>query len=197
MPERLRVGIIGATGMVGQRFISLLARHPWFDVVTLAASERSAGKCYREAVGDRWRMTTPMPEQAAGLVVKNAALVDEVSKGLDLVFCAVDMPKEETRTLEESYARAEVPVVSNNSANRLAPDVPMVIPELNPEHFAAIEKQKKRLGTKHGFHRRQAELLHPELRPRSPSFARVRHRKSVRLHVPGHIRRGQDVQGLA
>ena len=151
MPERLRVGIIGATGMVGQRFISLLARHPWFDVVTLAASERSAGKCYREAVGDRWRMTTPMPEQASGLVVKNAALVDEVSKGLDLVFCAVDMPKEETRTLEESYARAEVPVVSNNSANRLAPDVPMVIPELNPEHFAAIEKQKKRLGTKHGF----------------------------------------------
>ncbi|HUI70940.1 MAG TPA: aspartate-semialdehyde dehydrogenase [Spirochaetia bacterium] len=151
MPEKLRVGIIGATGMVGQRFVSLLAQHPWFDVVTLAASERSAGKCYREAVGDRWRMQTPMPEQTARLVVKNAANIAEVSEGLDLTFCAVDMPKDETRTLEESYAKAEVPVVSNNSANRLAPDVPMVLPEINPEHFAAIDAQKKRLGTKRGF----------------------------------------------
>jgi aspartate-semialdehyde dehydrogenase len=151
MPEKLRVGVIGATGMVGQRFISLLDQHPWFEVVALAASERSAGKCYREAVGDRWRMTTPMPEWAAGLVVKNAALVNEVSEGLDLAFCAVDMPKDETKALEESYARAEVPVVSNNSANRLAPDVPMILPEINPEHFAAIEAQKKRLGTKRGF----------------------------------------------
>jgi len=151
MPEKLRVGIIGATGMVGQRFVSLLAQHPWFDVVTLAASERSAGKCYHEAVGDRWRMQTPMPEQTARLVVKNAANIAEVSEGLDLTFCAVDMPKDETRTLEESYAKAEVPVVSNNSANRLAPDVPMVLPEINPEHFAAIDAQKKRLGTKRGF----------------------------------------------
>jgi aspartate-semialdehyde dehydrogenase len=151
MPEKLRVGVIGATGMVGQRFISLLDQHPWFEVVALAASERSAGKCYREAVGDRWRMTTPMPEWAAGLIVKNAALVKEVSEGLDLAFCAVDMPKDETKALEESYAKAEVPVVSNNSANRLAPDVPMILPEINPEHFAAIEAQKKRLGTKRGF----------------------------------------------
>ncbi len=151
MPERLRVGIIGATGMVGQRFISLLDQHPWFEVAALAASERSAGKRYGEAVGDRWRMSTPVPEWAAGLVVKNASLVGEVSKGLDLVFCAVDMPKDETKALEESYARAEVPVVSNNSANRLAPDVPMILPEINPEHFAAIEAQKKRLGTTRGF----------------------------------------------
>ena len=117
MPERLRVGIIGATGMVGQRFISLLARYPWFDVVTLAASERSAGKCYREAVGDRWRMTTPMPGQAAGLVVKNAALVDEVSKGLDLVFCAVDMPK-------DSQAAADVQRVAKLSPQLLAAKEP-------------------------------------------------------------------------
>ncbi len=151
MPEKLRVGVIGATGMVGQRFISLLSQHPWFDVLTVAASERSAGKCYREAVGDRWRMLTPLPEQAAGLIVKNAALVDEVSKGLDLAFCAVDMPKDETRALEESYARAEVPIVSSNSANRLAPDVPMILPEINPDHYAVIETQKKRLGTKRGF----------------------------------------------
>jgi aspartate-semialdehyde dehydrogenase len=151
MPEKLRVGIIGATGMVGQRFISLLDQHPWFEVVTLAASERSAGKCYKEAVGDRWRMTTPLPSWAAGLVVKNAALVDEVGKGLDLAFCAVDMPKAETKALEESYARAEVPIVSNNSANRLQPDVPMILPEINSSHFAAIETQKKRLGTRRGF----------------------------------------------
>ncbi|HTP60375.1 MAG TPA: aspartate-semialdehyde dehydrogenase [Spirochaetia bacterium] len=151
MPEKLRVGIIGATGMVGQRFVSLLDQHPWFQVVTLAASERSAGKCYKEAVGDRWRMSTPVPSWAAGLVVKNAALVDEVSKGLDLAFCAVDMPKEETKALEERYAKAEVPVVSNNSANRLQPDVPMVLPEINSSHFSAIETQKKRLGTRRGF----------------------------------------------
>lgn len=151
MPEKLRVGVIGATGMVGQRFISLLAQHPWFEVVTLAASERSAGKCYREAVGDRWRMMSPMPEHAAELVVKDASLVHEVSSGLDLVFCAVDMPKDQTRALEEGYAKAEVPVISNNSANRLAPDVPMILPEINPDHFAAIDAQKKRLGTKQGF----------------------------------------------
>ncbi len=151
MATNLRVGIIGATGMVGQRFISLLANHPWFEVVTLAASERSAGKCYKEAVGDRWRMSSPIPENAAKLVVKNAADVAEVSRGLDLVFCAVDMPKDETKKLEEAYAKAEVPVVSNNSANRLIPDVPMVLPEINPQHFAAIEKQRKRLGTKRGF----------------------------------------------
>ena len=151
MPERLRVGIIGATGMVGQRFISLLAQHPWFEVVKVAASERSAGKCYREAVGDRWAMAGAVPAEIGKLVVLNAANVADVAKGLDLAFCAVDMPKDETRALEESYARAEVPLVSNNSANRLTPDVPMVLPEVNPGHFAAIEKQRKRLGTKRGF----------------------------------------------
>jgi len=151
MPERLRVGVIGATGMVGQRFISLLDRHPWFEVVTVAASERSAGKSYREAAADRWAMSTPIPKKAGKLVVQNAARIEEVSRGLDLVFCAVDMPKEETRALEEGYAKAEVPVVSNNSANRPTPDVPMILPEVNPEHLAAIDKQRKRLGTKRGF----------------------------------------------
>jgi aspartate-semialdehyde dehydrogenase len=151
MPAKLRVGVVGATGMVGQRFISLLDGHPWFEVVTVAASERSAGKCYREAVGDRWAMSTSIPADAGKLVVQNAARVDEVSRGLDLVFCAVDMPKDETRALEEAYAKAEVPVVSNNSANRRAPDVPMVLPEINPDHFSAIEKQRKRLGTRRGF----------------------------------------------
>ena len=151
MAGKLSVGVIGATGMVGQRFVSLLARHPWFEVVAVAASERSAGKCYKEAVGDRWKMPTPMPEETARLVVKNAADIATMSKGLDLAFCAVDMPREETRALEESYAKAEVPVISNNSANRLAPDVPMVLAEVNPGHFAAIETQRKRLGTRRGF----------------------------------------------
>ena len=151
MHEKLNVGVIGATGMVGQRFISLLARHPWFEVVKVAASARSAGKCYREAVGDRWSMAAQMPEGVAKLIVRNAASVSEVCSGLDLVFCAVDMPKDQKRALEESYAKAEVPVISNNSANRLISDVPMMLPEINPEHAAAIEKQKKRLGTKRGF----------------------------------------------
>ncbi len=151
MPEKLRVGVVGGTGMVGQRFISLLEGHPWFEVVAVAASERSAGKCYREAVGDRWAMATPIPAQIAKLVVQNASRVTEVGRGLDLVFCAVDMPKDETRALEESYARAEVPVVSNNSANRMTPDVPMILPEINPDHLKAVDAQKRRLGTKRGF----------------------------------------------
>ncbi len=151
MPGKLRVGIVGATGMVGQRFVSLLEGHPWFDVVTVAASERSAGKCFREAVGDRWAMATPIPAEVGKLIVQNAGRVAEVSRGLDLLFCAVDMPKDETRALEESYAKAEVPVVSNNSANRMTADVPMILPEINPDHLTAIDAQRKRLGTKRGF----------------------------------------------
>ena len=151
MEKKLRVGILGATGMVGQRFISLLEDHPWFQVVTVAASARSAGKTYEEAVGDRWKMTSPMPEAVKKLVVMNVAEVEKVASTVDFVFSAVDMTKDEIRAIEEAYAKTETPVVSNNSAHRWTPDVPMVIPEINPEHFAVIEDQKKRLGTTRGF----------------------------------------------
>ena len=151
MADRLKVGIVGATGMVGQRFVSLLANHPWFQVTTVAASERSAGQSYAEAVGARWAMPTSVPSAIAKLVVKNAAKVDEVSGGVDFVFSAVDMPKDEIRALEDRYAKAETPVVSNNSAHRWTPDVPMVLPEVNPEHLAVIDAQQKRLGTRRGF----------------------------------------------
>ena len=151
MSEKLKVGILGATGMVGQRFISLLENHPWFEVVTVAASPRSAGKTYEEAVGGRWKMTTPMPEGVKKLVIKNVNEVEEVSKTVDFVFSAVDMSKDEIKAIEEAYAKTETPVVSNNSAHRWTEDVPMVIPEINPEHFEVIKFQKERLGTKRGF----------------------------------------------
>jgi len=151
MSQKLRVGILGATGMVGQRFISLLENHPWFEVVTVAASPRSAGKTYEEAVGGRWKMTTPMPEGVKKLVVMNVNEVEQVAAGVDFVFSAVDMSKDEIKAIEEAYAKTETPVVSNNSAHRWTPDVPMVVPEINPEHFAVIESQKKRLGTTRGF----------------------------------------------
>ena len=151
MSEKLRVGILGATGMVGQRFISLLDGHPWFEVVTLAASARSAGKTYEDAVGSRWKMDTPMPEAVKGLVVMNVAEVEKVAATVDFVFSAVDMSKDEIRAIEEAYAKTETPVVSNNSAHRWTPDVPMVVPEINPEHFDVIADQKKRLGTTRGF----------------------------------------------
>ena len=151
MSEKLKVGILGGTGMVGQRFISLLENHPWFEVTTIAASPRSAGKTYEEAVGGRWKMTTPMPEAVKKIVVMNVNEVEEVAAKVDFVFSAVDMTKEEIRAIEEAYAKTETPVVSNNSAHRWTPDVPMVIPEINPEHTKVIEFQKKRLGTKKGF----------------------------------------------
>ena len=151
MEQKLRVGILGATGMVGQRFISLLENHPWFEVVTLAASPRSAGKTYEEAVGGRWKMDTPMPEAVKKLVVMNVNDVEHVASTVDFVFSAVDMSKDEIKAIEEAYAKTETPVVSNNSAHRWTPDVPMVVPEINPEHFKVIEFQKKRLGTKRGF----------------------------------------------
>ena len=151
MDKKLKVGILGGTGMVGQRFISLLENHPWFEVAAVAASPRSAGKTYEEAVGDRWKMTTPMPEGVKKLIVKNVNEVEEVAGGVDFVFSAVDMTKEEIRAIEEAYAKTETPVVSNNSAHRWTPDVPMVVPELNPEHLEVIPFQKKRLGTERGF----------------------------------------------
>ena len=151
MSEKLKVGILGATGMVGQRFISLLENHPWFQVVTVAASPRSAGKTYQEAVGGRWKMDTPMPEAVKDLIVMNVNEVEKVASTVDFVFSAVDMTKEEIKAIEEEYAKTETPVVSNNSAHRWTPDVPMVIPEINPEHFEVIKHQKERLGTKRGF----------------------------------------------
>ena len=149
--KRYKVGIIGGTGMVGQRFALLLADHPWFEVRVIAASPRSAGKTYEEAVKDRWAMTAPIPEALKNIVVKDAADVQGIATEVDFVFCAVDMPKAEIRALEEAYAKAECPVVSNNSANRTTPDVPMIIPELNPEHAQIIPAQRARLGTKRGF----------------------------------------------
>ena len=151
MEQKLKVGILGATGMVGQRFISLLEDHPWFEVVTVAASPRSAGKTYEEAVGDRWKMDTPMPEAVKKLVVLNVNDVEHVASTVDFVFSAVDMSKEEIKVIEEAYAKTETPVVSNNSAHRWTPDVPMVVPEINAEHFEVIKDQKKRLGTTRGF----------------------------------------------
>ncbi len=151
MEKKLRVGILGATGMVGQRFIALLENHPWFEVVTVAASPRSAGKTYEEAVGGRWKMDTPMPETVKKLVVLNVNEVEKVATTVDFVFSAVDMTKEEIKAIEEAYAKTETPVVSNNSAHRWTPDVPMVVPEINAEHFEVIKDQKKRLGTQRGF----------------------------------------------
>lgn len=151
--KQFRVGIIGATGMVGQRFALLLADHPWFKVTAMAASSRSAGKTYREAVGSRWAFKDmPMPEKFADIVLYDAGQdIEKMAAEVDFCFCAVDMKKDELRALEEAYAKAECPIVSNNSAHRFTPDVPMVIPELNDEHLEIIVSQKQRLGTKRGF----------------------------------------------
>jgi aspartate-semialdehyde dehydrogenase len=151
MASKLKVGVLGATGMVGQRFVSLLERHPWFELVSVAASPSSAGKPYGEAVGGRWSLPGGVPASAASLVVQDASDVARVGAGVDFVFCAVDMPKDVTAKLEEDYARAETPVVSNNSAHRWTADVPMMIPEINDGHTQVIEAQRRRLGTKRGF----------------------------------------------
>ena len=150
--KHYKVGIIGATGMVGQRFASLLENHPWFEVAVVAASPRSAGLTYKDAVGERWCMPTPMPENMADLTVLDAtADIAKIAAAVDFVFCAVDMKKDEIKALEEAYAKAECPVISNNSAHRFTPDVPMLVPELNSEHAQVIPFQKQRLGTKRGF----------------------------------------------
>ena len=152
MKESFNIGIIGATGMVGQRFITLLADHPWFKITVLAASGRSAGKPYREAVGSKWVMEEEIPESVADIIVSDATEdVEKIAKSVDFVFCAVNMKKDEIKALEEKYAKAECPVISNNSANRHTPDVPMIIPELNTNHAEIINAQKKHLGTKRGF----------------------------------------------
>lgn len=150
--KKYKVGIIGATGMVGQRFATILENHPWFEVVVLAASPRSAGKKYTEALGSKWVMDTPVPASMADMIVKDAtADVEEIASMVDFVFCAVDMKKDEIKALEERYAKAECPVVSNNSAHRGTPDVPMIVPELNADHVKVIPAQRERLGTKRGF----------------------------------------------
>jgi aspartate-semialdehyde dehydrogenase len=149
--KKLKVGVLGATGMVGQRFVQLLENHPWYDVTLVAASANSAGHAYADAVKGRWSLKGAVPAATAKLVVKNASDVDAIASQVDFVFCAVDMTKEETAKLEEDYARRETPVVSNNSAHRGTPDVPMMIPEINPEHAAVVEAQRRRLGTKRGF----------------------------------------------
>ena len=150
--EKYKVGVIGGTGMVGQRFVSLLENHPWFQLTVIAASSRSAGKTYEEAIGSRWALENPMPEEAKGMVVMNAeADIETIASQVDFVFSAVDMKKEEIQALEEAYAKHECPVVSNNSAHRWTPDVPMVVPEINPEHIKVIEAQRKRLGVERGF----------------------------------------------
>ncbi len=151
MDQKLKVAVLGATGMVGQRFLSLLEHHPWFETAAVAASPRSAGKTYEEAVGQRWKLASPMPEAVKKMTVMNVRDVEAVSEQADFVFSAVDMSKEEIRMIEEEYAKTETPVVSNNSAHRWTPDVPMVVPEINPEHFEVIPFQKKRLGTARGF----------------------------------------------
>ncbi len=151
MAHALKVGVLGATGMVGQRFVSLLDGHPWFRLAVVAASARSAGKPYGEAVAGRWALAGPVPQRAAGLTVRDASDVDAIAGEVDFVFCAVDMTKDETRALEDAYARRETPVVSNNSAHRSTPDVPMMIPEVNPEHAELVAVQRRRLGTRRGF----------------------------------------------
>ncbi len=150
--KKYNVGIIGATGMVGQRFALLLCDHPWFNVTALAASANSAGKSYTEAVGNRWAMTSPMPENLKNMMVYDAEKdIDEIVSKVDFVFCAVNMKKDEIKALEETYAKRECPVISNNSAHRFTADVPMIIPEINDNHAEIIESQRKRLGTKKGF----------------------------------------------
>ena len=151
MSDKLKVGILGGTGMVGQRFVSLMENHPWFNLEVVAASPRSAGKTYEEAVGSKWAMKTPMPESVKKMIVMDASKVEEVAAKVDFIFCAVNMKKDEIRALEEAYAKAECPVVSNNSAHRFTPDVPMVVPEINAQHIEIIADQRKRLGTKRGF----------------------------------------------
>lgn len=151
MSKKLKAGILGATGFVGQRLVTLLHDHPYFDIKVIAASERSAGKSYIDAINGKWKLTESIPDSVKSMTVKNLHNVCEITDEVDFVFCAVDMPKDEIKEIEERYAKAETPVISNNSANRFTPDVPVIIPEVNPEHLAILEKQKQRLGTRRGF----------------------------------------------
>ncbi len=193
MEKQYKVGIVGATGMVGQRFVTLLENHPWFKLTTLAASGRSAGKTYEDAVGPRWAMTSPMPESVKKMVVLDASKVEEVASQVDFIFCAVNMPKAEIKALEEAYAKAECPVVSNNSANRFTPDVPMVVPEINADHIEIIP------------HSASVWAPSAALSPSSPTAAcramflpctpdeGLWRQQGAGLHLSGHFRRRQDL----
>ena len=200
--KQYKVGVVGATGMVGQRFVTLLAQHPWFHITALAASARSAGQTYEKAVGSRWAMQTPMPDSVKDMVVMDAADVQAVADKVDFVFCAVNMKKDEIKALEEAYAKAECPVVSNNSAHRFTPDVPMVVPEINADHIEIIPAQRKRLGTRRGFIAVKSNCslqsyvpaLHPLKKygldkilvcnPGGPQFNEGSIRGYVRRHIP-------------
>lgn len=151
MSAKLKVGVLGGTGFVGQRLITLLNNHPYFDIKVIAASPISSGKSYYAAVKDRWRLNANIPEAVREIIVKNLDAVDDISSQVDFVFCAVNMPKDEIKRIEENYAKHEIPVISNNSANRMVDDIPIIIPEINPDHLEIIEKQRERLGTKRGF----------------------------------------------
>ena len=174
--KQYKVGVVGATGMVGQRFITLLENHPWFKLTALAASARSAGKTYEDAVGSRWLMKTPMPEAVKKMVVLDASKVEEVAAQVDFVFCAVNMKKDEIKALEEAYAKAECPVVSNNSAHRMTPDVPMIVPEINEDHLEIIQLQP-------------AELCACP----APADEGLRRNQVPGLHLSGNLRRWQNV----
>lgn len=193
--EKYRVGIIGGTGMVGQRFVTLLDQHPWFELTAVAASSGSAGKTYEEAVAGRWAMETEIPEQAKALVVLDAVKdAETLADQVDFVFCAVNMEKDKIRALEERYAKLEVPVVSNNSAHRWTEDVPMVVPEINANHISVIAAQRQRLGTKKGFIAvKKIQLLDSKLCPRSGSPAEVRRGEGAGMHLSGHFRRRKNI----
>ena len=172
--SKLKVGVLGATGMVGQRFVTLLADHPYFEVAAVAASPRSAGKTYREAVKGRWtQCDLPIPATVSDLVVQNVHEIDAISSQVDLVCCALDMEKEEIYQLEEAYAKAETPVISNNSAHRWTPDVPMLLPEINPEHAEIIPEQRKRLGVQRGFIAVKPNCSIQPYVPRIPRIGRI------------------------
>ena len=191
--KQYKVGIIGATGMVGQRFASLLENHPWFHVTALAASARSAGKTYREAVGSRWAMSTPMPAAMADMIVFDASAdIEKIVPLVDFVFCAVDMKKDEIRALEEAYAKAECPVMSNNSAHRSTPDVPMIILEINAAHAAVIDAQKSASAPSAALSPSNPTVS-AKLCARHPSADGPRRHQGARLHLSGDFRRGQDV----
>lgn len=192
--KHFKVGIIGATGMVGQRFATLLEDHPWFEVCALAASSRSAGKTYEEALGTKWCMKKPIPEKFRNMIIMDAEKdVEKIASMVDFVFCAVNMNKDEIKALELKYAKAECPVVSNNSANRFTPDVPMIIPELNPDHADHNQGAEGEARHKTRIHLRQIELLASELRSGAVPAFRVRSQGCSRLHISGDLRRGQDI----
>ena len=190
--EKFRVGIIGATGMVGQRFVLLTANHPWFTPVVLAASTHSAGKTYAQALGEKWHMADPIPESVKSMIVMDAeADAEEIAKQVDFVFCAVNMKKDEIKALEERYAKLECPVVSNNSAHRHTPDVPMVVPEINADHIRIIDAQKAWYPAR--FYCRQIELQPAKLCTSTAPADEIRHRKGAGLYLSGNFRCRQDV----